>query len=155
MGDEEPVSTQEWRSGEYVICDDPARLDFGATCGLLWSTYWAAVRSEEVIRESIRHSLCFGLFHGEKQIGFARVVTDFCTVAYLCDVIIAEEYRGAGLGKWLVSTILAHPSLTKYAFPKLFGNSFRSWPVRPEIIASASGPVGLQVRPAMKSSVPS
>ena len=101
----------EWRHGEFWLTDDPARLDFDATCRLLWSTYWAAKRTSEVIRESLRNSLNFALFSGTTQIGFARMVTDFATVGYLCDVVIADEYRGSGLGKWLLSTILAHPSL--------------------------------------------
>ena len=101
----------EWRNGDFTITDDPAALDFEATCGLLWSTYWAAERTVDVIRESLRNSLNFALFSSGKQIGFARVVTDFATVGYLCDVVLADEHRGEGLGKWLLATILAHPRL--------------------------------------------
>ena len=104
-------SSGEWRHGDFLITDDPVRLDFEATCGLLWSTYWAAERKAETIRESIRNSLNFGVFLGDKQVGFARVVSDFSTVGYLCDVILSEEYRGGGLGKWLLATILGHPRL--------------------------------------------
>lgn len=115
MGDFAPVITGrmplEWRREDYWITDDPERMDFDATCRLLWSTYWAAARSAEVIRESMRNSLNFALFSRAEQVGFARVVTDFSTVGYLCDVILADDHRGAGLGKWLLSTILEHPSL--------------------------------------------
>ena len=101
----------EWRRDNFLITDDPAHLDFEATCRLLWSTYWAVDRSAETIAESLRNSLNFALFDGATQIGFARMVTDYSTVGYLCDVVLAEEYRGAGLGKWLIATILAHPRL--------------------------------------------
>lgn len=101
----------EWKKGDFTITDDPAGLDFDATCCLLWSTYWAAKRTVDVIRESLHHSLNFALLIGGTQVGFARVVTDFATVGYLCDVVLAPEHRGAGLGKWLLETILAHPRL--------------------------------------------
>lgn len=102
---------REWRRGEWVISDDAGRLDFEATCRLLHATYWAADRPAEAIRTSIRNSLNFGLYHGERQVGFARVVTDYATVGYLCDVIIADDCRGEGLGKWLLAMILDHPAL--------------------------------------------
>ena len=101
----------EWNKEEFAITDDPARLDFDATCVLLHGTYWAAERSRDVIRESLRNSLNFGLFFNETQVGFARVVTDFATVGYLCDVVLAQEHRGEGLGKWMLVTILEHPRL--------------------------------------------
>lgn len=101
----------DWQNGAFTITDDPERLDFDATCRLLWSTYWAADRTPEMIRESLRNSLNFALFSNDTQIGFARVVTDFATVGYLCDVVLSETHRGAGLGKWLLATILVHPRL--------------------------------------------
>ena len=101
----------EWKRGEYVCTDDKARLDLNVTCDLLQATYWASNRSREQIRKSIQHSVCVGLFHGDKQIGFARGVTDHSTFTYFCDVIVAPEHRGHGLGKWLVEVIFAHPEL--------------------------------------------
>lgn len=68
--------------------------------------YWTTGRTREMTEKSIEHSLCFGVFQGDKQIGFARVVTDYTIFAYLCDVFILEEYQGQGLGKWLTETIL-------------------------------------------------
>ncbi|MGQ0600745.1 MAG: GNAT family N-acetyltransferase [Anaerolineales bacterium] len=74
-------------------------------------SYWAQGRSAEVVRNSIEHSLCFGVYRGEEQVGFARVVTDYATFAWLCDVFILESVRGHGLGKWLIESIVAHPQL--------------------------------------------
>jgi GNAT superfamily N-acetyltransferase len=95
----------------YLLTDDKARLDFDAVYELLGATYWAAERSRETMRTAIEHSVCFSLFHEGKQIGFGRVITDFATYNYLCDIIIAPGHCGRGLGKWLVETMLAHPAL--------------------------------------------
>jgi GNAT superfamily N-acetyltransferase len=95
----------------YLLTDDKSRLDFDAIDALLHATYWAADRSRETMQTAIEHSVCFGVFHGGKQVGFGRVITDFATYNYLCDVIIAPEHRGRGLGKWLVQSMLAHPDL--------------------------------------------
>jgi GNAT superfamily N-acetyltransferase len=91
---------------QYLISDDKSLLDIGAICGLLARTYWANKRSIEKIEESIQNSLCYGVYHNQKQIGFARVVTDRATIYYLCDVCIAEEYRGRGIGKRLIEAIV-------------------------------------------------
>jgi GNAT superfamily N-acetyltransferase len=95
----------------YLITDDPARLDLDAICRLLSETYWAAERSRDTIERSIRNSICFGLYHGPTQVGFARVVTDSATFSWICDVIIDPGHRSAGLGKWLVECVLAHPNV--------------------------------------------
>lgn len=100
-----------WQRDEYVLHDDKSRLDHDTVCSLLQGTYWAADRSSELIEKSIQHSECFGLFHLDKQVGFARVITDYATFAYLGDVIVAAEHRGRGLGKWMVECILEHPSM--------------------------------------------
>lgn len=102
----------EWQNGEYTLTDDPARLDIGIVCLLLWNTYWAEGRSREIIEKSIRHSLTFSLLHHDTQVGFGRVVTDYTTVSYLCDVVIAPEHRGKGIGKWMLQRILDHPQLS-------------------------------------------
>ena len=101
----------EWRRDDYTLTDDKARLDLDAVCALLNATYWAAARPREVIAKSIEHSICFGLLHGGRQAGFARAVTDYATFAWICDVVIAPEHRGRGLGKWIVECVLAHPEL--------------------------------------------
>ena len=101
----------EWRRGDYLISTDRARLDLAVIHGYLDRSYWAAGRPAEVVRRSIEHSLPFGLYHGERQIGFARVVTDYATFAWLADVFVLEEFRGQGLAKWLTEVIVAHPEL--------------------------------------------
>ncbi len=100
-----------WEFRDYELTDEAARLDLDAVTALLQSTYWAADRPAEVIQRSLQRSLCFGLFHQTSQVGFARVVTDGATVGYLCDVVIAENHQGRGLGKWLLTCILEHPEL--------------------------------------------
>jgi GNAT superfamily N-acetyltransferase len=94
-----------------TISTDPARLDLEAAADLLSRSYWAAGRSREAIARSFQHSLVFGIYDGARQIGLARIVSDYTTFAWLCDVFIHEDYRGQGLGKWLMETILAHPEL--------------------------------------------
>lgn len=101
----------EWRRGEYTISTEQAKIDLAFVHGFLSRSYWAQNISVEVVRRSIENSLCFGLFEAERQIGFARVVTDSATFAYLCDVFVIEERRGRGLSKWLMETTLAHPKL--------------------------------------------
>jgi len=101
----------EWREKDYTLTDDPARLDLDAVCRLLHSTYWAASRSRDVIDRSLQHSINFSLLHTGGQVGFARIITDRATHGYLCDVVIAPEHRGRGIGKWMLGQILEHPFL--------------------------------------------
>lgn len=100
-----------WLHGSYMLSDDQNDLDFEAIMRLMRLTYWAAERPREVIARAIEHSLCFGLFHGKEQVGFARAVTDTATFTWICDVIIDPAHRGGGIGKWMVETVLAHPSI--------------------------------------------
>ena len=102
----------EWKRGDYAISCDPKRLDLGVVHGFLRTSYWAQNVSEEVVRRSIEHSLCFGVYDRESQVGFARVITDRATFAYLADVFIVEQHRGHGLGTWLIETIVSHPELS-------------------------------------------
>ena len=102
----------EYRRGEFTVSSDPARLDLDVIHHYLAEeSYWASGISREVMERSLRHSLCFGLYHGQAQIGLARVVTDQATYAYLADVFVLAPYRGQGLGKWLISCVLQHPAL--------------------------------------------
>ncbi len=98
---------------QYTITTDPEKLNVDAVCALLHETHWAKNRPRSVIVRSLKNSLCFSLFDWTHQIGLARVVTDYATHAYLCDVIIAPEYRGKDLGTWLISCILKHPDLQR------------------------------------------
>jgi len=100
----------EQRRG-YSISTDPKAMDLDAVHAYLAQSYWAREIPKEVVAKSIRGSLCFGLFAGNRQVGFARVVTDYATFAYLCDVYILEEHRGRGLAKWLMEAVVEHPEL--------------------------------------------
>jgi GNAT superfamily N-acetyltransferase len=103
--------TAEWRSQGYRITTDPAALDVALIHGWLTRSYWAAGIPLETVRRSIEGSLNFGLFEGDAQIGFARLVTDRATFAYLADVFVLESHRGRGLSKWLMETVIAHPDV--------------------------------------------
>jgi GNAT superfamily N-acetyltransferase len=102
----------EWRRGDYTISTDRARLDLDLVHRFLSEdAYWSPGVARDVVQRSIRNSLCFGLYDGEGQVGFARIVTDCAAVAYLADVFVMPGHRGRGLGKWLVETVLLHPDL--------------------------------------------
>jgi GNAT superfamily N-acetyltransferase len=101
----------EGRRGEFLLSTDPARLDFDAIHAFLSQTYWGRNRSREILELGLRHSLCFGVYREREQVGFARAITDCATFGYLADVFILEPYRGQGLGRWLVESVLAHPEL--------------------------------------------
>jgi GNAT superfamily N-acetyltransferase len=100
------------RQGEYEIDTDKRRLDLAAIHRFLSTeAYWAKRRTLEQTLTAIENSLCFGLFKGREQVGFARVITDKATFAYLGDVYVLEEHRGNGLSKWLMKTIVEQPDL--------------------------------------------
>jgi GNAT superfamily N-acetyltransferase len=102
----------DWQQDGYVVSDDPARVDVGAVHAYLARSYWAAQIPLEVVRNSVERSLCFGLYGPDgAQVGFARVITDRATFAYLCDVYVLEEHRGRGLSKFLMRCLNAHPDL--------------------------------------------
>lgn len=88
-----------------------AEFDFDVVYGFLSSSYWSPGIPRETVERAVRNSLAFGLFSGERQIGMARVVTDYATYGYLADVFVLEWYRGQGLGKWLMECVMAHPAL--------------------------------------------
>jgi GNAT superfamily N-acetyltransferase len=101
----------EERRDNFLISTDPSRLDVRAIHAYLDWSYWAAGIPMDVLERAIRGSLCFGLYDGDRQIGFARTVTDRATFAYLADVYVLESYRGQGLAKWMMRVIMAHPDL--------------------------------------------
>jgi GNAT superfamily N-acetyltransferase len=102
---------KEWRYDGYVISTDASRLDLRTVYNFLKTSYWAAGVPFEVVERSVRNSMVFGVYSGEEQVGFARVVTDRATFAYLADVFVLETHRGRGVGKWLMQTIFSHPDL--------------------------------------------
>jgi GNAT superfamily N-acetyltransferase len=97
--------------GEFRISTDPALLNIDVIHQFLSHSYWAENIPVEIVKKSIAGSICFGVYHHELQIGFARVVTDKATFAYLADVFIDEKFRGLGLSKWLMETIISHHEL--------------------------------------------
>jgi GNAT superfamily N-acetyltransferase len=121
----------EYRRGDFLISTDPARLDLDLIHDFLTHCYWAKGIPREVVARSVEHALCFGIYeesprlakegrpfdlaqgkHGTSaQVGFARVISDFATIAYVGDVFVLETHRGRGLGKWMMECIVEHPAL--------------------------------------------
>lgn len=101
---------EEERDG-FVITTDPARLDADAIYAYLSRVYWANTRTRDAVERSLKNSLCFGLYEGVSQIGLARVISDYATFAYVCDVYVLEAYQGKSLGTWLMKVVMAHPEL--------------------------------------------
>jgi len=97
----------------YEISTDPTRLDVDAVHAYLVRSYWAKDIPKATVARALRGSLCFGLYvqASGAQVGFARVISDLATYAYLCDVYVLEEHRGQGLSKWLIGALLEHPDL--------------------------------------------
>ncbi|HSW55787.1 MAG TPA: GNAT family N-acetyltransferase [Ignavibacteriaceae bacterium] len=121
---------------DVIISDDKTKLDIELIHNFLTTSYWAEGRTIEAVKKSIEHSICFGVYKGGKQIGFARIVTDYTVIAYLMDVFILEEYRGKGFSKlllkiifeddkfksikkWLLATKDAHSLYTQFGFGEL------------------------------------
>ncbi len=97
----------------FVISTDPCATDLEAVFAFLTEAKWWIELTRESLERALRHSLCFSLKEGDRQIGFARVITDFVTYAYVCDVYIIAERRGRGLGSWLIQSALEHPDLKR------------------------------------------
>lgn len=109
--DEELLMHHLWSHGEFEISTDRSRIELRTVHEFLTNSYWAQGIPEATVQRSIENSICFGVYFGRQQIGFARVITDRATFAYLADVFILEAYRGRGLSKWLMECIVAHPDL--------------------------------------------
>jgi len=101
----------EWKKGNYIISTDKSKIDVPIVHNFLSHSYWAGQIPRETVKESIENSLCFGIYHYEELVGFARVITDFATFAYLADVFVLPPERGKGLSKWLMEVIIDHPRL--------------------------------------------
>ena len=102
---------QEWRRGAFVVSTDRARLDLDATLALLHATRWAKTMTRESLARAVEESLVFAVYEGTALVGLARVVSDRATYGYLTDVVIAESWRGQGLGRWLIECIIDHRDL--------------------------------------------
>jgi GNAT superfamily N-acetyltransferase len=101
----------EWIKDDYCITTDKEKIDVDYTHQFLTTTYWAAGIPKHIVEKSITGSICFAVFYKEQQIGFARVISDEATFAYLADVFIDPAYRGKGLSRWLMEVIMTYPSL--------------------------------------------
>lgn len=100
----------EWTKGKYLVTDDTSMINLDFVERSLKASYWADDRPKSIIEKSLSESTVLSLFQDNKQIGLARVVSDFVTFAWLCDVVVDPQYRGEGLGKWIIDCCLEHPS---------------------------------------------
>jgi GNAT superfamily N-acetyltransferase len=107
----ESASHECARRGDVFISTDPGLMDLDVIHGFLATSYWSPGIPRATVERAMAHSMSFGVFEGARQIGYARVITDRATFAYLCDVFIVDSHRGRGVGKWLIETLLAHPDL--------------------------------------------
>ena len=105
------MTAQDYTWNEFTISTDKSRLQIDVIHNYLVTSYWAANVPRAIVERSIEHSVCFGVYKGSDQIGFARVITDQATFGYLADVFILETYRGRGLSKWLMRIILDYPDV--------------------------------------------
>ena len=108
------------RDDSILVTTDPARLDLATIHAFLSGSYWAGVIPREVVERSIRNSICFGAFDGPLQVGFARVISDRATFAYVADVFVLPGHRGRGVGKAIMDCITSHPELQNLRFWTLF-----------------------------------
>lgn len=101
----------ETHKDNLTLSTDPKRLDIEAICAFLANSYWADTRRRATIERSLKNSLIFAVYDGDRLVAMARIVSDYATFAWLCDVFVHADYRGRGIGKWLIEEILAHPDL--------------------------------------------
>ncbi len=111
MSHEHPGVAFEQRRADVLVSTDPSRLDLDVIHGFLARSYWAAGIPRETVARSLRHSLCFGAYAGERQVGFARIISDYATFAYVADVFVLESHRGREVGKHLMACVTSHPAL--------------------------------------------
>ena len=108
----DPQAVMEYHRGDFAISTSRERLNLDVIHEFLTNCYWAKGIPREVVARSIENALCFGVYDGTgAQVGFARVISDFATIAYVGDVFVLETHRGRGLGKWLMQCITQHPAL--------------------------------------------
>ncbi|GAA4307154.1 GNAT family N-acetyltransferase [Nibribacter koreensis] len=105
------MDLNQYRPNDYLLSFDKRRLQLDVIHGYLTQSYWSAGIPREVVERAVENSLCVGVYHQEKQVAFARLITDYATFAYLCDVFVLERARGQGLSKWMMEALQAHPQL--------------------------------------------
>jgi len=108
-----PARRLEWSRGQYTVTTDRRRMELSMIHAFLAGTDWSPGVPRFTVARSLRHSLCFGLFHRARQVGFARVITDRATFGYVADVFILEGHRGRGLARWLMECVVEHPDLRR------------------------------------------
>ena len=101
----------EWRKDDYLITDDRSKVQLDVVHRLLAATYWGGRRPREIVDRMVSGSICFSLYHGSTQIGFGRAVTDSATFTWVADIVVDPEFRGTGLGKWIMECLLVHPAI--------------------------------------------
>jgi GNAT superfamily N-acetyltransferase len=101
----------EWRKDGYLITDDRSKVQLDVVHRLLAATYWGGRRPREIVDRMVSGSICFSLYHGSTQIGFGRAVTDSATFTWVADIVVDPEFRGTGLGKWIMECLLVHPAI--------------------------------------------
>ena len=99
------------RRGRHWVTTDPEKLDMEVVYGYLSRAYWCEQIPRATLERALLHSLCFSLFEGERQVGLVRVISDYTTFAYLCDVFVLESHQGQGLGTWMMRCVMQHPDL--------------------------------------------
>jgi len=100
-----------WEQADFTISSEKKQVDIDALHDMLSRTYWAKDRRREEVEKSVANSLCFSLFKGDEQVGFARVLTDGVAYAVILDMVIREDFRGQGLGRWLLQCLVEHPQV--------------------------------------------
>ncbi|QFS87425.1 MULTISPECIES: GNAT family N-acetyltransferase [unclassified Marinobacter] len=100
----------EWRKDDYLITDDPSKVQLDVVHRLLAATYWGGRRPREIVERMVAGSICFSLYRGPTQIGFGRAVTDSATFTWVADIVVEPEFRGIGLGTWIMKCLLEHPA---------------------------------------------
>jgi GNAT superfamily N-acetyltransferase len=107
-----PLSPRIYKRGDFTVSTEPSRLDLPWIHNYLTNeAYWSQGITFQIFEKSVENSLCFGMYHRSKQVGFGRVISDYATFAYLADVFIDPAYRQHGLGKWLVECVRSYPEL--------------------------------------------
>ena len=101
----------EWCKDDYLITDDVSKVQLDVVHRLLAATYWGGRRPREIVERMVAGSICFSLYRGPTQIGFGRAVTDSATFTWVADIVVEPEFRGSGLGKWIMECLLVHPAI--------------------------------------------
>lgn len=106
------MNDEYFHKNGYQISTDKNRIDFEAVHSYLSEdSYWCKQIPKETLQRAIENSMCFGIYYNDDQAGFARVISDNASFAYICDVFVLPEFRGIGLSKWLIQSIISHPDL--------------------------------------------